>query len=208
VALVALTATACGGSGSSKLTPVQADQQRVQAMTLKLADFKTGWTQVTPNSSPGACEPDLSGFPPTAGQWNSAGVKFKRGADVTALSNAIVLRSPSDADLAFLQLTGSGYVDCAVRTMASTNVKGLRILNVRSRPLKPQPLADAISGFRVIAMAKANGKKYGIYVDTLVVRQDRALARFRFISLVKPGDQDSEWRLAQVAAKRGLAARQ
>jgi hypothetical protein len=206
-ALTALAAAGCGGSADAKPTRAQIDRNRVEAMKLRLADFKAGWIQVTPSKGSRACEPDLSGFPPTAGTWDGQGVKFKRDSSVTAQSDAIVLRSASDADLAFLKLTSSAFTDCVVRQLRSTHLKGVEFRKVRSRPLQPQPLADDVRGFRVVISAKAKDATYNVYIDSLVFRQDRALARFRFVSFVRPGDEDSEWRLAQIAAKRGLAAR-
>jgi hypothetical protein len=205
--LVALSASACGGSGAKSLTPAQRDLNRVQAMQLRLTDFKPGWVQVAPNAGSRACEPDLSGFPPTAGTWGDPGVEFKRGSGVTVQSGAITLRSPEDADLAFLKLTSSMYTDCVVRELQSSRLKGVRFLKVQARPLQPQPLADDVDGFRVVISARAKSRKYKIYIDSLVYRQDRALARFRFVSLVRPGDEDSEWRLARVSSRRGLDAR-
>ncbi|MDX6593700.1 MAG: hypothetical protein QOJ13_2896 [Gaiellales bacterium] len=206
VAMVA--ASACGGSGDGKLTPVQVDRHRVEAMKLHLADFKLGWLQISAGKTSRTCEPDLSGLPPSAGAWDGQSVKFQRDNGVTVQSDAIVLRSASDADLAFLKLTSSAYSDCMVRELRNSNVKGVKFLNVRSVPLQPQPLADDIRSFRVVVSAKPKtGARYNIYIDSLVYRQDRALGRMRFVSLANPGDEDSEWRLAHLTAMRGLVAR-
>lgn len=215
---VAIAAAACGASGggtvpSQPASPLQgaaADHMRLDMMRLRLDDLGPNWRHQPPAAhQPNPCEPHPRNVEITAGNWKSRGVSFAFGTTAAIDSDAMVFATPADA-----QKTVAAYMDPSVTRCLERRVKKefkdekeVKLLGVSTSVLRRHKVADGLSGFRMVLNVDKGNRIYKLFIDYLMVRQDRALSEFSYSNWFSPVPISTEYTLANAVAQRGALSK-
>jgi hypothetical protein len=212
-----LAATACGSSGggtvpsepAAPLTGAAADHVRMTMMRLRLDDLGPNWRAISPRANqPATCEPNPKDVDITAGNWNNRGVAFAFGTTAQVESDAMVFATAADAQKTVDAFMQPKVLRCLKREVENHfhPKNGVKLLGMTNSRLRPQQVADGLSGFRLVLNLGKGNRLYKFFVDFLIVRQDRALGQFSYMNAFEPAPISTEYTLAQAIAQRGALA--
>jgi hypothetical protein len=211
--LTALTACS-GGGGSTTSADTTSDNATAEKIVLKQADFPSGWTAKTHQTSPddsatrkrffeciGATDPK----PQQSADVHSP--DFTQGQLNQASSEAQFMKTATDASDDMAALQGPKTVGC-VKTLGQEAAQkqlpaGTSITDLTAEQLKFPTLKDGTAAVRVsFTVATSGGVNVPIYADVVYFRAGRALVSLSTVSGGAPMDVKLEEGLAQKMADR------
>ena len=213
VAALALGACGGGGGGGTKKAEPASDKTAAEKITLKPADFPSGWTSTPHQASPDS-DANNARFAQCIGRpdpktLQTADVNspdFKQGQTTQASSEVTFVRTEADAkdDLAALQ-TGKGP-DCIKQLLQAAIgpelPAGATTADVRVEQLQFPTLKDGTAAFRLSFTIGTAGLNVPVYADVIFFRAGRAEIALASFNAGTPFDSKLEEALAKKMADR------
>jgi hypothetical protein len=220
-ALLALTGigvllVACGGEGSTETDPgsesgSDGDQMEssapdaeashlVDAALLQLPDFPLGWrAKADVDDRKQACG-DLLDKVDARAEGESE--EFAAGEVPSAISAANVFSSEHEAEMAFSVMTGQSVAECYADELQHLVEEDGISSETSFGELNVGDLGSQSAGTQFVIEADAEGTKFDLYVDLIVVRVSSVASIYVFIDAFSPFDTASEEEIVGSAVAR------
>jgi len=186
----------CGGTPKATVSPAPTnDAGRARLLVLTQSDLPEGWRSSKHKADPVSHGEDAelaacigAPNPATSQSADVFGDVFGQGAQ-TITSEAVFLRSESDAAKAIAALKGARAIACARAAVRPVLAEQLRLqrISAKIRSLavtrRTLPVRGVVSGFRVVVDLAAAGAVITVQQDVIVLARGRAQVRATFVDV-------------------------